>query len=333
MGTLWEVLLPIDAPTAWTNAAVESLERVAEVEQALSIYLAESEWSRLNRAPVGQPMRVTTTTWDVIQLAHRVWQITEGGFDITAGPMVEAWGFTRRSGRRPTAEQIEALREHVGMERLIIDNLRRTIHRSTDPMQLNPGGIGKGYALQEVSRRLKLAGVRDFIAHGGQSSIVAFGNQSAPRRGWSVALRDPFHRHQLLGTLWLKDQSLATSGAGQQFFHLDGKRYGHILDPRTGRPAETDLKSITIVTRDAAYADALATGLYVQGLDQAIKQARHPLHEPFGMIAIIGEEIGSKEVIVDNLPEDCHFESIDDSTDSDATVDGGHFDGPAQQPT
>ena len=140
-------------------------------------------------------------------------------------------------------------------------------------MAINLGAIGKGDALDRLVEKLLQSGVQNFLIHGGKSSIVARGNQHVDSghsdygRGWKVGIAHPTKPQRRLKGIWLRDQSLATSGSGKQFFHYQGRRFGHVIDPRTGYPAG-DLLSLTLLHESAAAADACATGLFVAGSDE-----------------------------------------------------------------
>jgi len=169
------------------------------------------------------------------------------------------------------------------------------------PLEVNPGGIGKGFALDCAASLLKQNGVTEFAFHGGKSSIVCGGNQTpnGEEVGWKIAVRHPEQSERILGTLTLFDQALGTSGPANQFFYFRGKRYGHIIDPRTGWPAEGML-SITVLHPSAGWADALATGLFVAGIEQAINYCEQ--NREAVMLAIFqGKRAGECEIVTCNM--------------------------------
>ncbi len=155
------------------------------------------------------------------------------------------------------------------MQHVEFDAARNAVHFDRPGIEFNLGSIGKGYALDRAAEVITAAGVTRFLLHGGNSSIVARGQ-------WQIGLRHPLKPQQPLGEIKLEDCALGTSGSGTQFFLHDGRRYGHILDPRSGRPAEGML-SVTVAATSGAEADALATAFYVLGVDDAIGYCRnHP---------------------------------------------------------
>jgi FAD:protein FMN transferase len=191
--------------------------------------------------------------------------MTGGAFDITTGPLSKIWGFTRRAGAIPSAEDLAEALEHVGTQHLMLNAEPQTVEFSRPGISINLGAIGKGYALDRCAERFAAAGINDVLLHGGSSSVLARGSHGAtPGEGWAVGVRNPLRPEHRLGELKVSDQALATSGSGSQFFIHNGQRYGHILDPRSGWPAQGVL-STTVIAPTAAMADALSTAFYVMG--------------------------------------------------------------------
>jgi thiamine biosynthesis lipoprotein len=162
---------------------------------------------------------------------------------------------------------LSATLDRVGIERVTLNAANRTVSYRNPGVELNLGGIGKGFALDRVNDALQSAGVTDVLLHGGKSSILAAGGHS-PHGGWPVGVRNPLFPNRRMATLLLRNAGMSTSGAGVQFFRHEGKRYGHILDPRTGMPAEGVL-SVTVLAPTAAEADALSTAFFVMGLEKS----------------------------------------------------------------
>jgi thiamine biosynthesis lipoprotein len=241
------------------------LEQLDTIESALTIYRDDSEISRVNALASAQPVPLSEETFALLQKALQWSERTGGAFDITAGPLVEAWGFTRRSGRKPSSNEIDAARQRVGYRQLELSAAARTVRFAKPGMSINLGAIGKGDALDRLAALLRHGGLNDFLIHGGNSSVIAAGDQiRGSGLGWPVGIAHPTKPRRRLAGLWLRDRALATSGSGKQFFHHRGRRYGHVIDPRTGFPAG-DLLSLTVLMTSAADADACATGLFVAG--------------------------------------------------------------------
>ena len=267
MATDFVVMLP----SHWSGhveAVLEALESLDAIESRLTIYRDDSEIAQVNRSAADQPVQLSQPTFDLLQRAIEWSRRTNGAFDVTAGPLVEAWGFTQRSGRKPSAEQIDQARHLVGYEGLQLTQADRTVRFTRPGMSINLGAIGKGDALDRLAADLRGQGIEDFLIHGGNSSVIAVGNQNpSVDSGWPIGIAHPTKSERRLGGVWLKDTALATSGSGKQFFHHRGKRYGHVIDPRTGYPAG-DLLALTVLMPSAADADACATGMFVMGSEE-----------------------------------------------------------------
>jgi thiamine biosynthesis lipoprotein len=251
-----------------TELAMDALDLVDGVEERLSIYRPDSELSRINAAAAAGWVAVSADTWHLLARARELAVVTGGAFDLAAGALVRAWGFERRQGRVPEPAALEAAIAASGMRHVEFDDAARRIRFLHPGVALNPGAIGKGWALDRAVALLASRGVPSCLVHGGQSSVAARGTQGPAvggRRGWRVGLRHPLRPGRRLATIVLRDRALGTSGSGTQFFIDRGQRIGHILDPRTGLPAD-GVVSATVIAESAADADALATALFVLGV-------------------------------------------------------------------
>jgi thiamine biosynthesis lipoprotein len=279
-----------------------ALDLVEALESQMTIYGDDSEVIRINREAAIRPVRVEPRLFGVFQMAQRLHRETAGALDITSGPLSAAWGFSRREGRLPSEAAIQAALERVSMQHVTLDATRQTVAFRRPGVNVNFNCIGKGYALDRMAELLASNRVDDYLLHGGKSSVLARGRQpgdvaaggtpSRPRdtqapsdlpHGWIVGLRHPLRPAERLAEFVLRDQALSTSGSGTQFFIRRGRRYGHILDPRTGRPAE-GLYSATVVAPTAAEADALSTAFYVMGPEAVAEYCAE--HEGIGSLLI-----------------------------------------------
>jgi thiamine biosynthesis lipoprotein len=230
-----------------------------------------------------------------------LYEETEGAYDITATPLWEAWGFARRAGAIPSDTQLAEARARVGGHLVQLDRERRTIRFRRSGVRINLGSIGKGHALDVCSRRLLELGIADFLFHGGQSSVLARGvpapdvpgENPSPSRHWEIGIRDPRRPGHRLGIVRLDDRSLGTSSGQFQSFRHQGRRYGHILDPRSGWPAEGML-AVTVVAPTAALADALSTAFYVMGAGRSLEYCR--AHPEIGAVLTCPDAAGRIEV-------------------------------------
>lgn len=261
----FQVFLRAEQRLGAVEAATQALDLIEQLEDQLTVFRSHSEISRINQEAGRQARRVEARLFELLQRCV-AWHATTGrAFDITAGPLVKLWGFYTRAGRYPAEEDVARVLRQVGSQYLELDPAERTIRFGRPGMELNLGSVGKGYALDRCDEVLSAAGVPDFLIHSGQSSILARGSREGPDTpGWRVALRHPLRADRRLAELRLSDGALGTSGCGQQFFYHRGKRYGHVLDPRRGAPAEGVL-SATVLAPTAAEADALATAFFILG--------------------------------------------------------------------
>lgn len=302
MACQFEFLLHPDHPPQGPEIALQALELISELEQTLSIYIPTSDFSRLNARAAETSVTVALTTLEMMQIAMQVHRDTDGAFDITAAALSETWGFSSRHGAMPSSDAIQAALVQVGSDAIEIDNIGASICFKRK-IAVNPGGIGKGYAIDQAARMLLENGVEEFVIHGGKSSARAHGRQllTNVHPGWRIAVRHPEQTQRILGSLFLCNEALGTSGPANQYFYFRGVRYGHIIDPRTGWPAHGPL-SVTVLHPSAAWADALATGLYVMGIENAIAYCQK--RPEVRMLAILaGKREGDVEVVTCNLDD------------------------------
>lgn len=270
MATEFEIYLNRRSDYEDIEAALEALELLDSLENMMSVYREQSDLSVLNRTAQLEPQVVDVALYEVLQRGQQIYRATNGAFDMTATPLSKLWGFHHREGRLPDEREIQDTLALVGGRHVILDDEVLSV-RYDRPLQLDLGAIGKGYALDRLAQSLLVAGIDSFLLHGGLSSVRASGCRDG-RQGWRVKLNHPLTPAKPLGEVELQDQSLATSGCGNQFFYHRGKRLGHIIDPRSGYPVEWQgegVHSATVIAPDAMTADALATGFYVMGVEAA----------------------------------------------------------------
>jgi len=294
MATDFQVYLNVGQHRQGPDMALKALALVESLEDQMTVYREHSEVMEINRRAADGPVRVEARLFAVLELALRLHQETGGAFDITSGPLSKVWGFYRRQGLFPEEAALQQALSRVGSESVELDSQEKTIRFLHRNIEINLNAIGKGYALDRCGELLREAGVDNFLIHGGQSSVLAAGSRmesgDSPG-GWTVAVRHPLKPNQRLVELQVRDRAVGTSGSGTQFFHHKGRRYGHVLDPRTGWPAEGVL-SATVLAPTAALADAISTAFYVMGLDQTTQFCqRHP--ELSAILICPGERRGS----------------------------------------
>jgi thiamine biosynthesis lipoprotein len=262
-----------------TATALKALDLVEELEDQMSVFRETSEISSINRTAANESVPVEPGLFGLLELAVQLYDETGGALDMTSAPLWKAWGFARRAGGIPSEEELAAALECVGSDLVQLNGAEKSIRFLKPGVELNLGSIGKGHALDQAAEVLVAEGIEDFLIHGGHSSVLARGSRmeaasaaavDASASGWVVGLQHPLRRGVRLVEIRLRDRALATSSSGVQYFRHQGKRYGHVLDPRTGWPAEGVL-SATALAPTAAVADALSTAFYVMGAD-AVRQ-------------------------------------------------------------
>ncbi len=257
MGSYFEVRLPASTPGA-TDLAMKSLDEIDALESQMTVYRETSEISRLNATAHLGPVSVESRLFALLQKAVSIGKATGGAYDVTAGTLSLAWGFTRGPKRVPTPEALADALACTGHHHLIFDGARFAISFDCPGVVVNLGSIGKGYAIDRVADV-----IRDHfwptpaLIHGGQSSVYALGSPPDRFGGrWEVSFRNPFDATRSLGTLFVRNRAIGTSGALFQRFEQDGRIYGHVIDPRTGYPPESGPASVTVLAPTAAEADA-----------------------------------------------------------------------------
>lgn len=263
MGMPFEVVLYAPDDDARARAAADAaFARVKALNAILSDYDDESELTRLSRtAGTGRAVRVSDDLWNVLARAQDLSARSGGAFDVTVGPVVRLWRAARRTHVLPDAAELEKARAAVGWKNVRLDLKARTVELLAPAMRLDLGGVAKGYAASEALKVLRERGiVRAFAGAGGD---MAFGDAPPGRRGWRVELVPTGH-------ILLANAAMATSGDLFQYVEIGGKRWSHIVDPRTGY-ALTDRGLVVVVLRAAPVADGLSTAVSVLGPDAGLK--------------------------------------------------------------
>jgi thiamine biosynthesis lipoprotein len=271
MGTALEVTLHADSNAA--EAAFAAVFRdAARVDSLMSLYRPESELCRVNREAFEKVVALSPETSEVIAAALDFHESTGGAFDITVKPMMDAWGFYRRSNRLPSPAIQDSLVALSGRDRILFDREARTIRFLSEGVELDLGGIAKGYAVDLMARSLKNLAIRSALVNLG-GNMRAIGTPPGNPAGWPVGIRDPAEPDSLLHELTLRDRSISSSGDYENFVVIEGSRFGHIIDPRTAWPVEA-MAGTTVLAGDALTADVLSTALFVLGPVDGLAWAR-----------------------------------------------------------
>lgn len=266
-------------------AARRALDDIDRIDARLTVFRDSSLLTYVNRHASHQAVAIDDDLAALVALCQALNRDTEGAFDITTTPLSRCWGFLQRSGRLPAQEEIDRALTLVGLDGVELDSAACTVRFRRAGVELNLGSIGKGWALDAIARGLETAGVARALVSAGGSSVLAVGTSPD---GWPIDITSARVSGATLARLSLHHGALGTSGAGEQFFDIEGTRYGHVLDPRTGWPASGVL-SASVVADSAAVADALSTALLVAGPALAERYcAAHP-----GVLALVTPDDGS----------------------------------------
>ena len=250
-------------------------ERLEDVNQRMSTYIDDSELMLWNRAPAEEPVAVSSDLFAVMQAAVEVGRRSGGAYDITVGPVINAWGFGPEGFDLENVDEkkIEALRQRIGYEKLLLDGADSTITRLRDDLEVDLSSIAKGYAVDRVLEALEEKGfARIWVEVGGE--IRAKGTHPTGR-AWRVGIERPDQSPGIVERLVsLDDQAMATSGDYRNYHEIKGVRYSHIIDPRDGWPIRHRLASVSVVHPRCMVADAYATALLVLGPEEGLALAQ-----------------------------------------------------------
>jgi FAD:protein FMN transferase len=252
-------------------AAEAAFDEVRRLDDLLSNYKPASEWSVVNREAAAHPVTVSRELFDLLSACLEYSRQSEGAFDITVGPLMKVWGFYKGSGHLPHRAEVAAGMTKVGYRHIHLDPAKLTVRFDQPGVEMDPGGIGKGYAVDRMIQVLRGNGIQIGLVSGSYSSIYGMGAPPTEPRGWQIKIRDPKDQRKTVETVYLRDMSLSTSGGYEKFFRAEGKVYCHIMDPRTGYPAQGML-SVSVVAPRTLDSEAWCKPFFINGRDWAAKR-------------------------------------------------------------
>ncbi len=244
----------------------EAFAAIAEVDRLMSNYRGDSELAAVNAGAAASPIRISDPLLSVIAAAQQVSDRSGGAFDITVGPLVKLWGFHDKKPHVPSAAELDAVRPLVDYRNLLLDPAAHTLRFAKPGVEIDLGGIAKGFAVELAANVLKRHGLSGFIDAGGNQYMLGL---PPGKSSWMVGVRDPDRPDGLIGTIDSSAGSVSTSAAYATFLTADGKRYGHIMDPRTLHPTDACL-SVTTISVDGTLADAVSTAAFVLGPERGL---------------------------------------------------------------
>jgi thiamine biosynthesis lipoprotein len=264
MGSTYSVVLYGNEQAEMMAAIDAAFVEVARLDALLSNYRTESEWSEVNRRAAEGPARVSPELFQLLAKCMEISRESEGAFDIAVGPLMKLWGFYKGSGRLPSRNEVADVMPRVGWRHVALDAEKRTVRFDCAGVELDPGGIGKGYAVNCMVEILRRRGFENALVTASDSTMVGMGAPPEEPRGWRVGIKDPRNRRHTVDEVYLKDASLSSSGSTEKFFRTEGRVYCHIMDPRTGFPAEAS-GSVSVIAPRAIDSEAWAKPYFILG--------------------------------------------------------------------
>lgn len=263
MGTVARIVVVAKSPSDGQKAVQAAFDKIYDIEKRMSDYDPNSLLSKVNREAYGASVAVDEEVFEVLAAAIEYSRLSEGAFDVTVGPVVRLWRQAKKTGLAPSMEALRAARDKVGYKNLILDAQNLTVQFAKEGMQLDLGGIAKGFAVDKAIEILQKAGLKGGMVDIG-GNIRCFGTPADGQRHWLIGLQDPASDENILARLKLDDRAVSTSGDYRRFIIIDGRKYSHIINPATADSAQT-LSSVTIIAPTAMAADALSTAVSVLG--------------------------------------------------------------------
>ncbi|MBU3157490.1 FAD:protein FMN transferase [Clostridium estertheticum] len=274
-----------------TKAIEESIIKVCEIDNKMSVFKEESEISKISINAGNKPQIVSNDTYYVIQKAIKYCTLSEGAFDITIKPIVALWGIGKEGQQIPSSNEVKEKLKIVNYKDIVIDKNDRSIFLKNKKQEIDVGGIAKGYAADEVKNVMIKNGIKSALINLG-GNILTLGTK-IDGTPWSVGIQDPFKtRGEFALAISVINKSVVTSGNYERYFEVEGKRFHHIINPSTGYPSESDIVGATIISDNSIDGDGLSTGVYIMGVQKAIKL----IEEIEGVDAILITK--SKEIYV-----------------------------------
>lgn len=275
------------------KAVEEAIEEIYSLDHLLSTGDPQSEIYQINHTGGGV---LSDTTAKLIEQSMELYHSTDGLFDIAIYPLMDAWGFTNQNYHVPTEAEMESLLKQIDANQIVYDQSKKEVFFKRNDMAIDLGGIAKGYTSSRIMEIYKACGVTSgMVSLGGNVHVLGTKEDGSL---WRVGIRNPKSQDDYLGVLSVADCAVITSGGYERFFEEDGVTYHHIIDPRTGYPADSGLLSVTIVSEDGTLADALSTSLFIMGIDQA-KSFWQKNRDQFDFVIFDGKTIFVTEKLAD----------------------------------
>jgi thiamine biosynthesis lipoprotein len=282
MDTLVNITVVSDSEEKAENAIDQAFEEIRKLEKLLNFWTEDSDIAAINKNAGIKPVKVSPETIDIIEKALFISEKTRGAFDPTIGPVIRLWDFRKKT--KPDESTLNKILDFVDYKEIEMDKEKHTVFLKKKGMSFDTGGIAKGYAADKAVSVLKSAGIKaGLVAVAGDIKAFGLKPDGTP---WRIGIRNPrakSKKDDIMAVIGLEDEAISTSGDYERFFIEDGVRYHHLLNPKTGYPAQ-GCQSVSIITKDAVFTDGFSTGIFVLGPEEGIK---------------VLEELGFEGIIVD----------------------------------
>ncbi|MBI4209752.1 MAG: FAD:protein FMN transferase [Deltaproteobacteria bacterium] len=267
MGTICEITVITERIGKAEMAISKAFQEILDLDRMMSSYRSDSELSRVNAQAATSPVSTSPRLFEALSYSSHYAILTQNAFDPAVEPLIQLWDF-RGEGRVPTKQGVQEALQKVGFEKIVLDDDSHTVFFRENGVGIDLGGIGKGYALDRAALYLKKEGFPNALLNfGGEILVLGHGPEG---EDWKMEVADPQDRTQGVVFFYATDVAISTSGNSERFIEVDGKRYGHILDPRSGYPVKFN-GSVTVIGPSATDADALSTALFVMGEKEGLK--------------------------------------------------------------
>ncbi len=267
MDTYVTIKVVVDDNSFGKSMLDNSFEIIRKYEKVFDNYDSESEVSSINRDAFKLPIKLSKEMMDLLKASGKISELSNGAFDLTISPLIELWNFKAEKPSIPDASSINQLLPLVNYKNVVINTTSQGVHFLKEGTKMDLGGISKGYIIDKVADFLKEKGIKSALIDAG-GDICAFGKKP-DNSDWIVALKDP-RADGVIAKFPLRDCAIATSGDYERYFIVDGKRYHHLLNPKTGYPVN-DTISMSVIAKDATTADGLATAAFIIGGKKALE--------------------------------------------------------------
>ncbi|MBN2589105.1 MAG: FAD:protein FMN transferase [Sedimentisphaerales bacterium] len=282
MATTYEIFIVHEDEKYASQAANAAFFELERLELELSRFEESSDITRINHLPAKQILRLSLDAFECLKISHQMYHETNKAFDVTIGPLFNCWHEKDGSARTPSQEEIEKASKNIGMNLLELDESLHAIWLSVSPIQMDLGGVGKGYAVDKMAEMLREWSIDIALISGGFSSVLAL-DAPPDTKGWPLSLSNPSNRKQIIAKAYLQNRAIGSSGV---------KKGGHIISPRTGHPVEGKAASWSSAPT-AAVADALSTAFMIMDLDEIEKYCSN--HSDHAAMIILDDKDDSNQ--------------------------------------